>query len=125
MATGIILLAVAFGGVTLIGALLLTSGASDPIRSRVQEIRDNSRGAAPQLVITPAGLVVTPGAPSQATVEAARRARMENHKPSLRDRLVQAGLYRAYSPATFAIVRGMMAVIPLVVGIAAGMLGIT
>jgi tight adherence protein C len=123
MVIGITLIVAALGGLGLIVALLATANANDPVSNRVQEIRDGSRGAVPQLVFSPAGLVVTPSAPSQAEVEAARRARMEDRKPSLRDRLVQAGLYRAYSPATFAIIRGLLAVIPLAVGLASWMMG--
>src|SRR5262249_54920868 len=58
-------------------------------------------------------------------VEVARRARTETPKPTFRDRLVQAGLYRAYFPATFAIVKVLLAVIPLGMGVAAGVLGVT
>jgi tight adherence protein C len=125
MITGFVLLGAAAAGMVLVVVLLTTAPSSDPVASRVHEIREASRRMSPQLVFSPAGLVVAPSAPSQAEVEAARRERMKDRKTTLRDRLVQAGLYRAYSPVTFAIIRGMLAVIPLVAGIAAGMMGVT
>ena len=123
MILGIVLLTVAIGALVLVGVLVATSTAEDPVANRVRAIRDSARNA--QLVYSSAGLVVTPTMPSQAQVEVARRARSESPKPTLRDRLVQAGLYRAYSPATFAVVRVLLAVIPLGVGVAAGVLGVT
>jgi tight adherence protein C len=125
MVTGILLCGAALVSLLAIVALVASGQREDPLVSRVQEIQEAARPVAPQLVFSPAGLVVTPSAPSQQQVEAARRARIENNKPSLRDRLVQAGLYRAYSPAVFAAARGLLAAVPLGLGLAAGMAGMT
>lgn len=122
MYLGILLICLAGAAVVTILVLMLTNRSQDPIAARVQDLRDGAQRA-PQMVLSPAGLIVPPSAPNPSEVEAARRARMEGNKQSLRDRLVQAGLYRAYSPATFAAVRMSLAIVPLVIGGAAGFTG--
>lgn len=119
---GILLIFAAAASVILILVLVLTGRSQDPVAARVQDLQDGPRRA-PQMVLSPAGLIVPPSAPNQSEVEAARRARMDSNKPSLRDRLVQAGLYRAYSPATFAVVKVILSVVPLGIALAAGMTG--
>lgn len=122
MYLGILLIGLSIAAVVVILVLMLTSRAQDPIAARVQDLRDGAQRV-PQMVLSPAGLIVPPSAPNPSEVEAARRARMEGNKPTFRDRLVQAGLYRAYSPATFAAVRMFLAIVPLVIGGAAGLTG--
>src|SRR6187200_144181 len=105
MLLGVVLLIVAIGVLALIGILLLAPRSQDPLARRVEGIRaERSTGVS--------GLVL-PNAPNDAEVQAARQARQAQTQETLRDRLVQAGLYRAYSPAGFAIARIVLALCPL------------
>jgi tight adherence protein C len=122
MVAGIALIVVALLALGILVVTLISSRKVDPIASRVEEIR-TERSATPATMYTAAGMVVVPSAPNQTQVEAARRARNEQAKPTLRDRLMQAGLYRAYSPATFAIVRVVLALCPLGLALIAGLSG--
>ena len=70
-------------------------------------------------------LVVLPSSPNEAEVEAARKARQTQAKQTLRDRLVQAGLYRAYSPTGFASRGSALALCPLGIALYAGLTGYT
>jgi tight adherence protein C len=120
MFIGTLLIGVAIGGSILTIALLVSSRGDDTIASRVEGIR-SERSAPAGNMYTPAGMVVLPTAPAAGQIEAARQARQEKAKVSLRDRLVQAGLYRAYSPTTFALAKIIMAVCPLGLALFAGM----
>ena len=108
MFAGIALIVVAVGALAVMGFLLLAPRGGDPVATRVEGIRAQS-SVSPSTMYTPAGMVVLPSAPNEAQVEAARRARQDQNKQTLRDRLMQAGLYRAYSPATFVIARILLA----------------
>jgi tight adherence protein C len=121
MFAGIALIIAAVVAVAIMGFLLLAPRGQDPVASRVEGIRAQS--SVPTTMYTPAGTVVLPSAPNEAQVEAARQARRDQTKQSLRDRLVQAGLYRAYSPAAFAISRILLALGPMGVSIFAGLAG--
>jgi tight adherence protein C len=125
MYMGLILIAIAFGALLLIVVLAITARSDDPVAARVQELGAGQARPAASGRPSAVTAVVLPSVPTQAQVDAARRARSGNQKPSFRDRLVQAGLYRAYSPATFAILRIFLAVVPLGIGLMAGVLGLT
>lgn len=122
MFAGIALIVVAVGALAVMGFLLLAPRGGDPVATRVEGIRAQS-SVSPSTMYTPAGMVVLPSAPNEAQVEAARRARQDQNKQTLRDRLMQAGLYRAYSPATFVIARILLALCPLGVAVFAWISG--
>jgi tight adherence protein C len=125
MYIGIAFIVLALAAMGLVVILLTTARAKDPVACRLEAIRDPRPDTASQAVMTPAGLVIPPTVARQSQVEAARRSRQEVHKTTLRDRLVQAGLYNAYSPMTFVALRIILAMIPFSLGLGAAIAGKT
>lgn len=122
MYLALILFAVAIISMVAVLALALTGGQPNAAQERLQELSAQQGGA--NVARTAGGLVVPPSLPSAAEFEAARRSRSEQHKLTLRDRLVMAGLYRDYSASTFMLAKVLLAAIPLGLGVAIGLMGI-
>lgn len=122
MYLGLILFAIATIALVAVLALVLTSGSPSSAQERLQELGTQQGGG--NMARTAGRLVVPPSLPSAADFEAARRNRSEQNKPTLRDRLVMAGLYREYSATTFVLAKVLLAAIPLGLGLAIGFTGL-
>jgi len=117
---------IVIGCLVLIVALLVTGSSSDPVEGRLAEFAGDEIQSTPARDRTSAALVAPPTTASQVNPEAVRRSRArQQQKPTLRDRLIQAGLYRERSSSFFAMLKVGLAIVPIGVGLAAGMTGIT
>lgn len=116
----IIIWGVALSSLGLIVVLLLSSQTGGRVEERLQEV---SQHAMPRMLNTEAGLIVPPSAPVHVDNTAIRRAREDQRKLTLRDRLVQAGLYKDRSGVVFGLAKVLLALVPIGLGVTAGLTG--